>query len=422
MKLGKKSIMALSFAVGACVFVSTALADMALGTGYDRLKNSVKSTAAQMEEGLGSYTVQALFTVKDNDQALLQISMQHKADMQLQATESSTVTQSASGETTSNYSYNDPRMSVWKSDREDKYYMTEFADGYAQNNRDQFASPFNQQGAPEIEKIVDALVGNLKDYVQAEDIPEGGKVYSGSLSEAQVPAVVNAVASFGIKQMIADQNRREQQQLPEIESDIYVKKVLGTAIESKAGLLESLTGDVILAGKDKAGVPHDLAVNVVFKLTDVGSTKVATPDLNGANVEKVSPSSGFSGKHVGTYKNNIVIEKDGQFVKIGQRVLEIAAVEAGNVTGRYYETVQPGFEADYPDAYDFTFDYKADQSKSMPLFTYTNAKGETESGQLHPSSSGKIYLNLNIEIISENSYRSNTRPNFDGEFNRVFAE
>lgn len=42
MKLSKKSISVLSFTIGACVFVSTAFADMALGSGYDRLKNSVK--------------------------------------------------------------------------------------------------------------------------------------------------------------------------------------------------------------------------------------------------------------------------------------------------------------------------------------------------------------------------------------------
>ena len=52
MKLGKKAMTALAFAVGTCMFVSTAFADMALGTGYDRLKETVKYTAAQMEDGL----------------------------------------------------------------------------------------------------------------------------------------------------------------------------------------------------------------------------------------------------------------------------------------------------------------------------------------------------------------------------------
>ena len=120
--------------------------------------------------------------------------------------------------------------------------------------------------------------------------------------------------------------------LAEMESDIFVKKVSGTAVENQAGLLENVTGDVILSGKDKNGVQHDLTLNVVFKLSDIGTTKITKPDLTGANVEKVSHSGGFTSKYVGTYKNNIVIEKDGEFVKIGERILEITSVENGKVS------------------------------------------------------------------------------------------
>ena len=74
MKLSKKTMTVLSFTIGACVFVSTAFADMVLGSGYDRLKSSAKTTAAQMEKGLNNYTIEALFTLKDNDQTLLQAS------------------------------------------------------------------------------------------------------------------------------------------------------------------------------------------------------------------------------------------------------------------------------------------------------------------------------------------------------------
>jgi hypothetical protein len=49
--------------------------------------------------------------------------------------------------------------------------------------------------------------------------------------------------------------------MDEMESDVYVKKVSGTAVENKAGVLENVTGDVILSGKDKKGVEHDLTSN-----------------------------------------------------------------------------------------------------------------------------------------------------------------
>lgn len=421
MKLSKKKMTVLSFAIGTCVFVSTAFADMMLGSGYDWLKSSAKTTAAQMEEGLDNYTIEALFTVKDNDQTLLQASTYHKMDTKKQKTESTTITQYANGKSTNTFSYSDEKLDIWKSGMDNKYYVTEFPDGMDKDQRNEFNNPFKEQGAPEIEKIVDALVGNLKDNVQAEERPEGGRVYSGSLSATQVPAVVNAVSSFGIKQAIRDENRMEgNMKIEEFESDVHVKKVTGTAIENQAGLLEHVTGDVILSGKDKNGLEHDLHLNVVFKLSDIGHTKITMPDLNGANVERLSHFGGLTSKFVGTYKNNIVVEKDGKFVKIGERKIELTSVENGTVTGEYSETVNQGFEADYPDVYNFDFQYK--QSEPNSMFTYTNPKGKQENGQIHPSNPGKIYLDLQIEKIDSNSYRSNSRPNYDQEFNRVFED
>ncbi|USB31623.1 hypothetical protein [Paenibacillus sp. YPG26] len=421
MKLSKKGITVLSFTLGACLFVSTAFADALLGSGYDQLKGSVKNTASQMEKGLDSYTIEVLYSLEDNGHTMFESSDSNKFDVQKQARENTSVTQGSSGITTTHYSYNDPKRSIWKNETEDKYYVTEFPEDDVRTNM--FDSPFNAKGAPEIEKIVDALVGNLKDYVQAEEGADGGRVYSGSLSEAQVPAVVNAVTSFGIKKMINDQGRMQRDaKMPEIESDIFVKKVVGTAAENKSGLLENVTGEVILSGKDKNGTQHDLTLNLVLKLSNIGNTKIAMPDLTGANVENVTDSGGFSSKFVGKYKNNIITEKDGKFIKIGERTLEITSVEKDKVTGKYHETVKPGFEAEYGDKYNFTFEYNPKRSNSISTFTYNNAKGEQEHGNLFPSGSGKVYLDLNIKMNDSNSYQSNNQQYYDGEFSRVFEE
>lgn len=423
MKLTKKSMTVLSFTIGACVFVSTAFADALLGSGYDMLKTSAKNTAAQMEKGLDSYTLEGLFTLKDNGQMLMQATNVSKIEVQKKAEEQTNTTQDASGKATSHYSYSDSKMSVWKSTGEDKYYVTEFPEDVHRGERKPFTNPFNENGAAEVEKIVDAIVGNLKDYVQAEDGPNGGKVYSGSLSEAQVPAIVNAVSSFGMKQMIRDQGRgmSDDTKLPQIESDIYVKKVVGTAVENKAGLLESVTGDFVLTGKDKNGAEHELSLTAVVKLSNINATKITLPDLTGASVEKMSNAGGFSSKYVGTYKNNVIIEKDGKFVKIGERTLNITSVEQNKVAGTYSETVKPGYEADYGQAVSFSFEYNPSSDKGMPTFSYTNAKGEQLFGQLHPNGMGKIYVELNLEKRDDNSYTSKARPMYmDGEFSRVF--
>ncbi|MFC5451245.1 hypothetical protein [Paenibacillus aestuarii] len=413
MKIGKKGLTVLSFTVGACLFVSTAFADSLLGSGYDLLKGSAKSTAAMMEKGLDNYTVETLYTLKDNDKILLQSSETKKFDTINKMSESNDVSTATDGKTSSHYTYEDVNISAWKNSGDNKFYVTDYPKDMKRRAPGEFNNPFNENNAPEVEKIVDAVVGNLKDYVQVEEGANGSKMYAGSLSEAQVPALANAIASFGFKRSLSHES-----EMPAINSDIYVKKVVGSAVENKAGYLENVTGDITLSGKDKNGVQHDLALNIVFKLTGVGATKVVKPDLAGADVEKVSYSNGLSSKYVGTFKNNIVMEKDGKFVKIGERTLQITNVNGDKVAGTYTETVYPGFESDYPDIDAFTFEY--DQTASNQAFTYQNAKGEQKSGMLHPNGNGNVYLELNLEITSNNSYKSTAKPYFDGQFDRVF--
>lgn len=412
MKLSKKSITVLSFTVGACLFVTTAFADTLLGSGYDRLKDSVKNTAAQMEKDLNNYTVETLYTLKDNNQTLIQSSSTKKMDTVNQVSENNEVTKNVKGETTSSYSYTDKKQSIHKNDVDNTYYVMEYPTDVNRKSPAAFSNPFKERGAAEVEKIVDAVVGGLKDYVQVEEGSEGGKVYSGSLSETQVPAILNAVSSFGIQQML-----NNEPDLQVIESDIFVKKVVGSAIENKAGYLENISGDITLSGKDKNGAQHDLNLNVLVRLSAVGNTKIVKPDISGANVEKVNYANGFSSKYVGTYKNDIIMDKDGKFVKIGERKLEITSVDNGKVTGKYSETVNPGSESQYPNLDAFNFEY---DPATSPMFTYKDAKGEQKSGSIHQGSPGRVYFEMNLESVNKDSYRSISKPYFDGEFNRIF--
>lgn len=419
MRLGKMTLTGLAFAVGACVFVTTAFADMALGTGYDRLKDTVKHTAAQMEEGLDNYTAELLYEWKVDDVTIIQSSTVKKYDTIQQAAEDVTVKKRFDGETSTRWSYFEPEMHIYKGD-DDKYYVTE-RNPRSSDDAYVFRSPFRKDWAEDAEKIADALVGNLKEYVQVEENAAGEKIYSGSLTQLQVPALINAVGSFYMKQ-IMDDLYRYNDKLPEFNKDIYVKKVTGTAVEDKNGLLKSLHGEIAFSGKDGQGQTHDVSYSVVFKLTDVGKTRVVKPDLSGKTVE-VNTANGFSDKYVGKYKSNIVIEKDGEFVKVGERTLEIVSVKDGVVSGRYYETVKPEFASEYPDSYDFTFKLPARDN----VFTYKNAAGEEETGVIHTGMDGNIYLDLNVEVHDSGDGSWGYGPKvdarfFSGELIRIFEE
>jgi len=117
MRLSKKTVTFLSFAVGTLVFVSTAFADMALGSGYDLLKNSAKHTATQMEKELDNFTVETLLSLKMGEQTVYQSSTVAKFDTDKQAIEESSVNQNANGEVTTYHSYSDKEISIVKAAR-----------------------------------------------------------------------------------------------------------------------------------------------------------------------------------------------------------------------------------------------------------------------------------------------------------------
>lgn len=423
MKLGRKTITLLAFALGTLVFVSTALADMALGSGYDLLKQVAKETTAQMEGELDNFTLETLLTFKVDDKTVYQTSLLSKYDMKQKARVEESVEQRANGETSSYYSYADPHTTIFKGDDE-VYYVTEYEDGQRGDDWKVFENPFAIDGAAEVEKIVDALVGNLKDQVQVEEKPDGGRLYSGQLNEMQVPALINAVSSFAVKQMAHDRYYwNATSKIPQIESDVYIKKVTGQAVETDEGRLESITGEAVLLGKDKDGREHELILNAVIKVTDVGTTKVAKPDLTNAKVERGSHDyfRGLTQKHVGTYKNDIIIEKEGQFVKIGERIVVIDRVEGEKITGQYKEMIKPEYAELYPDPLAFTFE--VDPVANEPLdFSYINRQGKKRYGQIFPSSPGRIYFEMEMELLNDHSIRSDLPIDYDSQFTRVFDE
>jgi hypothetical protein len=360
--------------------------------------------------------MEAMYTMKNNGETFMEVSHRTKYDSATKATENTSVTQYGKGEPTQNYSYQDPNRSIWKGSFDDTYFVTEYSQPLPSRDR-AFRDPFKEQGAAELEKVFDAIVGNLKDYVQAENGTDGGKTYSASLSEAQVPALVNAIASFGFKKILVDEGRSNRDlNIPQIESDIYVKKVTGLASQQKSGTLENITGEIVLSGKDKDGNVHDLSVGVTARMTAVGETKIVMPDLTNANVTRAEQGdNGLNSKYVGKYKNNIVIEKNGQFVKAGERVLEITGVEQGRVIGTFTETVKPEFEKEIGEPLVFTFNEKS-ESGNGPFYIFTTSAGEKGSFQLFPNGMGNVFMHTQEMPVSV----AKRMDNFGAEFNRVY--
>ncbi|RCX09612.1 hypothetical protein DFR58_13416 [Anaerobacterium chartisolvens] len=374
MKKNKKLVMAVSFCVGFALLGTTAFADIASRTGYDELKDAAKTTAAALEEKVQSFTFEASFILKDNNQVLSSQSSVSKTDNANQRSAHTSVSHEFDGSKTESRSYRDQNSRIYYNSVDDTYYVTEFTSPI--KNSSVFNNPFDEERAKDVEKIIDALVGGLKDYVVVDEKPDGSRELSGSLSEAQIPALVNAVSSFGIKQMVSERVRsNDSMPLPQIAEDIFVKSIKGNALVNKEGIVESVLASGILSGKDKDGVSHDLTMEILLKLTDINTTLVEKPDLSGKNVQTHKQASEdenrISAKHIGKYKSDIVIEKDGVPVKIGERIIDVQNVAEKTLSAKYHEVYKEEYADEYgtnitefningeiQNSYNVTFEYK----------------------------------------------------------------
>ncbi|WP_125152027.1 hypothetical protein [Clostridium rectalis] len=392
MKLKKKTAMVTSFTMGILMFATTAMAEVTSKSPYDQAKDAIKFSAESFSSKLSSYTIDVSMVVKDNGKIIVSDGAVHKCDVTKKSYEHVN-TKTKGDKKLKNYYYKDRSVRIDNNSNEDVYYITEFK----KPDEQFFQNPFKEKGAEDIEKIADALVGNLKDCVVSTDKTDGSKELSGSVSEAQIPAIVNAVTSYMVKSNThsINSNSRENNYIPLITKDVYVKEVNGKMQIDKNGLVQNLLGTGVFCGKDDSGKEHKLTFEVLFKLSNVNSTVVKKPNLSGEKVERHEENAvnilENPEKYIGKYRNDLVIIKDGKFVKIGDRILEITNSDGKKVSGTYKETFIKGYE-NYKDRYShFKFNGKYDQSK---FSANIKIEGLEEEGHMNFGYNKNIYFSI----------------------------
>jgi hypothetical protein len=415
LRIKKKTAMALSFTIGTMLFATTAFAEINSKNGYDQLKDSLKFTAEGFSEKLSSYTLNLSFVIKDNDVVMASKDYENKSDLSKNAAENNSkyIERNTKKET---YSYTDKNGYITYYPDSDSYEVTEFN---TPKENPSFENPFKEKEAVDIEKIADAVIGNLKDYVVISENPDGSKELSGSLSQAQIPAIANALASFQFKrEYLGNRNPNIKSIYPNVTQDIFVKEVTGKMVVDKNGLMQSALGTGVLSGKDEQGKEHTLTFEILAKVSDVNSTVVNKPDLSGKKVEKRTAGNYNAitnpETYLGKYKNDIIIRKDGKFEKIGESFLELIEVNDKTITGRYHEVYKNGYENYKINGKDFTFSaIFNDKDHYNAPFESNNASGQNYKGELSTNNySPSVYFS-----IGDNSIPNRVN---DGNFNRVF--
>jgi len=406
MKLNKKTATIVSFALGSVMFATTAMAQVLTKSGYDQLKDSVKYTAESATTKLTSYTGDMSVIIKDNGNVVYSDDSLSKVDVSKGSKE--TVTTRVDGsKKTDDYNYSDLNGSIYKDSTKNIYVTTAFTTPHKITTSQ---NPFKEEGATDMEKIADAVVGNLKDAVVVNENSDGSKTLSGSLSEAQIPAVINAVVSLESKRTFGNisNNPNNESSIPKITSDVFVKEVKGNMVTTKDGLIQTVLGTGVISGKDAKGVEHKLTFELLAKMTNVNSTKVSKPDLTGKKIQK-NVEQDYSKltnpeKYIGKYKTDILIEKDAKFVKIGERFVDITALDNKSVSGRYYEEYAKGFEEYAVDKKDFKFNSIFEKGQFYGDFKVSNLTGNISIDQGSATISFSTNGNNSGSTISNGNY------------------
>lgn len=425
MKSGKKTLVALTFFVGACIFVVTALADIAMATGYDRLKEAVKFTAEQLHEHLDSFTAEWKISLQMDDRILYENISTMKADRNKRASETTDIYRHINQQRNrQSHSYRDETIIALKTDDDENYRVWEYA-----RNTERWlgwTNPFKEKGAEDIEKIFDALVGNLKDEVIVEERSTGGYTYRGSLSETQVPALYNAVLSFFVKQLMQEEvifgSVSDNVQVSLLEKDIHVKKISGVSEQTADGILESTMGEIVLSGTDQYGKRHDLRFAIEMNVTDINQTTVTKPDLTNAEIIHVYDDHdrhSFTDKHIGTYKSDIIIETKDAFEKVGEQTLTIDSVDDMKLTGTYSVVIYPEYAEQYGDE-SMTIPFTTMQFMSQTVFSYEDAEGNERFAEIWPDGPGRVTLFSNLRKEGDYLLYPEHGEQWDSRFTRVF--
>ena len=431
MKLKKKALISLSVAVGVAVLATTAVVGAVNESAYTQLKNAVKTTTARVAAEDGNYTQRVEITLKDNGVVLLRTTTSQKTDGI--ANEQTSVNETKGGKTQTTYNFNNASKNIYYDAYSDTYFVNEWTSPIVGGLTDASGAPYvdekqrmiestnyntqdplAQENVKDLEKILDAFVGNLKDYVSVTENADGSRTFTGSLTDTQIPALVNAIASFATKQyltssgmvqpmagavdsagvMIADKTdpdgvvvpitSENQYGLPSLTGDIFVKSVSGTATAGPDGVLTGGDLSVVLSGTDADGVAHDLSLQMSATMIDIGTTVVTEPDLTGKKVQITKNDPGMvqdslTAEFVGTYRNDIIVKRDGVFVKIGERTITIESITSETVKGSYTETYVDG-ESATP----LAFTFEAPNSGYFNInFTYTVGDASAVGGNMY---------------------------------------
>ena len=280
---------ALSLAVGITMLVTTAYANVSEVSGYEVYKSALKNMKTQE-----NMTANVAVNMTDNGKE----SVTFNADMKINHGENAvsgnlSVKTDTTVKETGIYRQNDENVIVTG----EGYYLIDKQT--TEKQRKIFDSNKNPEVSEFAEKVIDALVGDTKNYFNVKDLNNGSKEINLTLTEDQIPAVLNTLVSIKAKQKNDtepfDSNIELKEQvmgdvktyLPELENRVSIQNIELTALINQENLIENQVLTLTVEGDDIYGIPHTAVLSIQMNLSNFNQTTPDSIDLTGKEVTVV---------------------------------------------------------------------------------------------------------------------------------------
>ncbi|WP_136605390.1 hypothetical protein [Paenibacillus dokdonensis] len=281
--------------ISSVMMITTGVNAFASTNGYDAYKSALKNTRT-----IQNVAVQASASLQDNGTALASAAGNIKISLNTQ-TASGSADVKVNGATQSVNFYKLKDQTVLKSSSNDTYYVKQ--QHGKEKNKDNEKETLDPQIPQQVETVIDALVGNLKDYVAVDSKTDGSKEITAELDNSQIPTVVNAIAPLVIKHASNQKHDGEKKddtskELPfnrdvlqasslQLTQDIKIENISFKADINNANYIEHQEADITISGKDASGTAHQVNVHLQANLSGYNTTIPDTIDLSGKQVQQM---------------------------------------------------------------------------------------------------------------------------------------
>lgn len=295
MKNRKLLTAVLCITIGCIMLVATAFASSTGTTGYEAYKSALKATAEAK-----NFTADVTLEIKDNDKLLGTGNILMKTGDLETGSMSVNGTIKADNQEKTFEMFQQIGRSVIKTSDSDIYYIS------SNDFRDPRTNSYNINHDPNAvkagETVIDALVGNMKDYFTVAGRTDGGSTVDFRITGSQIPAVVNAVTSLCAKEKSTTAVPQAMEYkaagmppfmeglnvtAPKLTEDVRVDEISLTANINGSGVIGGQTIYAAVSGKDAEGNPHQIVVTIDMTLSALGSTIADTVDLAGKQTQTV---------------------------------------------------------------------------------------------------------------------------------------